>query len=102
MKIIVLHPNGDSGGGLAMHAEKLLRRVLDLHCLSLELIEVKLKTSSGAGGRPVYRCTLNVKLGSDDSVQAAASDGEAILAVYRAADSVKFLLEQRLKTANKR
>ncbi|MHB8843395.1 MAG: hypothetical protein ACYC7L_01490 [Nitrospirota bacterium] len=102
MKILVRHPEGVSAGRLAAHAEKLLRRVLDGSCLSIDLIEVNLKTSAGAGERPEYCCTLKAKMLSDDSIQAEASDCEAILAVYRAADRVKFLLEQRVKSANNR
>lgn len=102
MKIIVRHPDGDSAGRLGIHAEKLLRRILDCSCLSIELIEVKLKTFAGAGGRPDYSCTLTVKLLSDGFVQAEASDREDILAVYRAADKVKFILDQRLKSVKKR
>lgn len=99
MKILVRHPDGDSGGRLALHAEKLLRRILDDSCLSIDLIEVKLKTAAGAEGRSEYRCILTVKLLSHDSVQAEASDCADILAVYRAADKMKFLLNKRLKSA---
>ncbi len=102
MKILVRYPGGDSDGRLAIHAEKLLRRVLDCYGSSVELIEVNLKANAGAEGRPEYRCTLTVKLLSDSSFQAEASECEDILAVYRAADKVKFLLEQRLKSAKKR
>jgi hypothetical protein len=102
MKILVRRPDGDPAGRLATHAEKLLTRMLDSSCLSIDLIEVNLKMAAGAGERPEYCCTLKAKLLSDDFVQASASDCEAILAVYRAADRVKFLLEQRLKTAKKR
>jgi len=45
---------------------------------------------------------MTVKLLSDGSVQADASDCEDILAVYRTADKVKFFLEQRFKSAKKR
>lgn len=102
MKILVRHPDGDSSGRLALHAEKLLRRILDESCLSIGLIEVKLQTATGAEGRPEYRCTLTVKLLSDDAVRAEASDCADILAVYRAADKVKFLLNKRLASSKKR
>ena len=101
MKILVRHPDGDSSGRLALHAEKLLRRILDGSCLSIDLIEVKLKTVTGDEGRPVYHCTLTVKLISDSAVQAEASDCADILAVYRAADKVKFLLNKRNTSAKK-
>lgn len=101
MKILVRHPEGDSSGRLALHAEKLLQRILDEACLSIELIEVKLKTAADAEGKPEYRCTLTVKLLSDDAVQAEASDCADILAVYRAADKVKFLLNKRLTSSKK-
>jgi hypothetical protein len=62
---------------------------------------VKLETSTNVAGRFDYRCTLKAKLISEDFIRASASDGEAILAVYRAADRVKFLLEQRLQSEKK-
>jgi len=99
MKILVRRPDGDSGDSLAMHAEKLLLRILDNSCRSIDRIEVKLKQSAGAEGRIDYRCTLTAKLLSDNSVQAEASEGEKILAVYRAAHKLKFLLEKRLMFA---
>ena len=101
MKILVRRPDGDSGDRLAMHAEKLLLRILDNSCLSIDLIEVKLKQSAGAEGRIDYRCTLSAKLLSDYSVQAEASECEKILAVYRAAHKLKFLLEKQCKPAKK-
>jgi hypothetical protein len=101
MKILVRHPEGDSSGRLALHAEKLLRRLLGDSCLSIDLIEVKLKTAAGAEGKPEYRCALTVKPLSDDAVQAEASDCADILAVYRAADKVKILLNKRLKSSKK-
>jgi len=99
MKIIVRHPDGDSGDRLAMHAEKLLLRILDNSCLSIDLVEVKLKPYAGVEGRIDYRCTLTAKLLSDNSVQAEASECEKILAVYRAAHKLKFLLGKRLMFA---
>ncbi|NTW65658.1 MAG: hypothetical protein HGB21_04990 [Nitrospirae bacterium] len=101
MKILVRHPDGDSGDRLAMHAEKLLLRILDNSCLSIDRIEVKLKQSAGAEGRIDYRCTLSAKLLSDYSVQTDASECEKILAVYRAAHKLKFLLEKQCKSARK-
>lgn len=101
MKIIVRHPECDSRDRLAMHAEKLLLRILDSSCLSIDLIEVKLKPYAGAEGRLDYRCTLTAKLLSNDAVQTEASEGEKILAVYRAAHKLKFLLEERLKSEKK-
>lgn len=101
MKIIVRHPDGDSCDRLAMHAEKLLLRILDSSCLSIDLIEVKLKPYAGVEGRTDYRCTLTAKLLSDNSVQAEASECEKILAVYRAAHKLKFLLEKRVNSAKK-
>lgn len=101
MKIFVRQPDGDSGGRLAVHAEKLLQRVLDGLFFAIDQIEVKLKADVGADGLQAYRCTLTVKLLSNDSVQAEASDSEDILAVYRAVDKVKVLLDQRLKSGKK-
>ena len=102
MKIMVRHPDRASDGRLAIHAEKLLRRVLDCYCSLIEFVEVRLEMPATVAGRPDYRCTMTVKLLSDGSVQAEASDCEDILAVYRTADKVKFFLEQRLKSAKKR
>ena len=102
MKILVRLPDGDSDDRLATHAEKLLLRILDCSCLSLDLIEVKLKPYAGAEGRTDYRCTLSVKLLSGNSVQVEASECEKILAVYRAAHKLKFLLEKRLKIGKRR
>jgi len=96
MKVLVRHSDDGSSDRLAMHAEKLLLRILDSFCLSIELVEVKLKPSAGVEGRLDYRCTLTAKLPSDNAVQAEASECEKILAVYRAAHKLKFLLEKRL------
>jgi hypothetical protein len=98
MKIIVRHSEDGSGDRLAIHAEKLLLRILDSFCPSIDLVEVKLKPSSGVEGRLDYRCTLTAKLLSDKAVQTEASECEKILAVYRAAHKLKFLLEKRLKS----
>lgn len=102
MRILVRHPAGDADGRLASHAEKLLRRVLDRYCLSISLVQVRLNTSADAEGALTSRCRLAVKLLSGDAVRAEASDREAVLALYRAADRVAFLLWQRLKSANSR
>ena len=84
-----------------MHAEKLLQRVLEPYTRRIDSIEVKLEASAGAAGRSDYRCTLTVKLLPVGSVQAEAGDFDDILAIYRAADKVNFLLEQRLRPAKK-
>lgn len=98
MKILVRLPETAADGRLATHAEKLLRRVLACYSPAVDLVEVRLKTAASAAGRPDSRCRLTVRLLAGGSVQAEASDCEDILAVYRAADKLKFLLEQRLKS----
>ena len=98
MKIIVRHPDSRSGKKIALHAEKLLSRVLDGSRLTIDQIKIKLKMSAGVEGQPAYHCNIAVKLHSDDFVRAETADSEGILAVYRAVDKVIFLLEQRLKS----
>jgi len=102
MRVLVRYPGGDADGRLASHAEKLLRRVLDRYRLSIGLVQVRLNTSAGAEGVLNSRCRLAVKLLSGDAVRAEASDREAVLALYRAADRVAFLLWQRFQSANSR
>jgi hypothetical protein len=101
MNIIVRHPDGNSGDRLAIHAEKLLLRILDSSCLSIDHIEVKLKQSAGVEGRMDCHCTLTAKLLSDNVVRAEASESEKILAVYRSAHKLRFLLEKRFKPVKK-
>jgi hypothetical protein len=100
MRILVRHPDADADGRLASHAEKLLRRVLDRYCLSIDLVQVRINTSADAEGGRNSKCRLTVKLLSNGSVRAEASDREAVLALYRAADRVAFLLWQRFQSAN--
>ena len=102
MRIKVRHPDENAESKLTIHAEKLLQRVLDPYNRRIDAIEVRLEAAAGTAGRPVYRCTLTVKLLAEGSVQAEASDCGDILALYRAADKVNFLLEQRLRPAKKR
>ena len=100
MRILVRHPDGDDDGRLKAHADKLLRRVLDRHRLVIDRVQVRLKTFAGAEGGRTSRCRVTIKLLPGDSVTAEASDREAVLALYRAADKAVFLLWQCLKTAN--
>ena len=102
MIIQVRHPDKDDDGRLKAHAEKLLRRVFDRHCLTVDRVQVLLKTLAVAEGGRVSRCLVTIKLLLGGSITAEASDREAVLALYRAADKAAFLLWQCLKTANGR
>jgi len=74
--------------------------VLDRHCLSVDLVQVRLNTLAGTEGGFNSRCRITIKLLPGGSVRAEASDREAVLALYRAADKAVFLLWQCLKSAN--
>ena len=102
MRILVRHADKDDGGRLKAHAEKLLCRVFDRHCLAVDRVQVMLKTLAGVEGGRVSRCRVTIKLLLGGSITAEASDREAVLALYRAADKAAFLLWQCLKTANGR
>lgn len=96
MKIAVRRVDGDGDGGLAAHAEKHLRRVLESYCGAIDLVRVRIDAPAGVAVPVASRCRLTVRLSSAGSVEAEASDGGEILAVHRAADKVRFLLDQRL------
>ena len=102
MRVLVKHPDKDDDGRLKAHAEKLLRRVFDRHCLAVDRVQVMLRTLAGAEGGRASRCRVTIKLILGGSVTAEASDREAVLALYRAVDKAVFLLWQCLKTANGR